>query len=88
MLGRFEGDGRVKLEALSEFIAEGTNPIRLRRKMCRDIIKMFANNMYYNSASGGTLWVILEFCSLNKIPYTLTNDNGLWWYLEGDFSNV
>lgn len=68
---KFDGDGRRRI--LSDFPPPpGTRPMNLRRSTARMIIENFLRTgESIHSAQGGTVWVIMEYCQLNKIACTL-----------------
>ena len=79
MKSRFEGDGRVKIEPLPEYVYEGTIPLNVSKSQARRICDSFDIDGYScHSAGGQVLWVILEHCATNNIPYKLSHTGGFF----------
>jgi len=75
-LGRFEGDGRIKLRAVQPQ-PNGARPLPLSRATCRKIITLFINSdAPYYSSTGGTLWVVSEYCTNNGMPFRVSAVDG------------
>lgn len=83
-LGRFAGDGRIKLQHIAEQ-PKNSKPMSIRRGTCKAIINSFESGDYrsseYISRTGGTLWVISEYCDINQIPYTIESFGNAGWRL-------
>lgn len=75
-MNRFEGDGRNMLDALPQHVREETSPHRIRREMARLMCGWFdERGSSFHSRQGGTLWVILEHCDVNRIPHVVEGNS-------------
>lgn len=73
-LGRFAGDGRNRIEALPSILRliPETQPIGVTRSMCRMFVERFdESGCSIHSGAGAVLWVIVEYCERNRIPYRI-----------------
>jgi len=68
---RFLGDGRFKVEEEPQHHVQNTRPLRIRRIQCRELCDMFEQRGEAISATGGTLWVLLEHARINNYKYEL-----------------
>lgn len=66
----FHGDGRKKFKA-PEWSLPSTDPIPVTNAQARDLIDRFLQHGSNHSGAGNTLWVLLVWCALHKVPYTL-----------------
>lgn len=58
--------------ARTESIMQGTTPMPITLRMVRAFISMFKKvGAAHTLANGNALWVYIEWCNLNHIPYTL-----------------
>lgn len=72
----FSIDGRLKLQPPEG--ALGASPAAMKAATCRLVIREFEESgRSYHSAAGSTLWMILEHCRQNKIPFTLEHMPGM-----------
>lgn len=66
-----DGDGRRLVHPYPGMLGVMSKP--LRRSQCRALIAMFERDgQSVHSSMGSTLWVILEHCASQRIPYRLT----------------
>jgi hypothetical protein len=71
-MNRFEGDGRISLEALPQYTRKGTHPIKVTRSAARRMIEAFdESGQSTHSGRGGTLWVLIEHCKTSGIKYRI-----------------
>lgn len=78
---RAEGDGRVRLHA--KHWLPGTTPLSATRAAVRAMVERFdSTGKSTHSRIGGTLWVILEHCADEYIPYVLHVHPGIGYTLE------
>jgi membrane associated rhomboid family serine protease len=58
--------------ARQESIMPGTTPMPVSVRMVRAFVSMFKKvGAAHTLANGSALWVYIEWCNLNHIPYTL-----------------
>jgi hypothetical protein len=58
--------------ARTDSIMPGTHPMPVSLRIVRAMISMFRKSgTAHTIASGSALWVYIEWCVLNHIPYTL-----------------
>lgn len=76
--GIFEGDGRFRVDPVAVGQLPGMSSIPVTRAGARAAISRLLNTQRsVHSGMGGTLWVVLYFCNLNKISHTVTIVPGL-----------
>lgn len=83
-MSRFDGDGRKNLEpCCPEDVPEGSQPMKVRRGMCRHLIEMFdrQGGLSAHGPNGYTVWVILEHCRVNGIRCRVAH-NQFGWVIE------
>jgi len=79
--GIFNGDGRTTVSPINYPV--GTRPISVTKSAARACINRFlSTKSSTHSVFGSTLWVILYFCVLHDIKYTLFRTSGIGYYVQ------
>lgn len=77
---KWDGDGRKKVAPPKGALGE---PIAVRSWQAKRIIEAFEHSGHStHSGQGSTLWVILDYCNENGIPYDLTAKPGEGYFVE------
>lgn len=61
-----DGDGRAKLHPPPGALGR---PMSITRSQARRIIAQFKSNKDYYSSSGGTFWLVKQWCDEQKVSY-------------------
>lgn len=80
MDNRFVGDGREKIEP--SFNLPGCKAIAVTRAQARQAIARFERIGHStHSAQAGMVWVLIEWCHLNNIQYTIVGVPNAGYYI-------
>lgn len=80
---RFDGDGRRWLDALPQDVHPSTKPLRVRRSTARQVIHHFESMGFtVHSGQGAMVWIVIEWCRLRGIKYTLDGSPGNGFYIK------